>query len=110
MLTVKVKNEVELDLTNKESALPPLPCLPDTLDNVVQVDEVQEPESKRAKIQCSDSVEWLDDVCMITGESTILKVVLVKSEINKYFDIAQKESDKCLTLLEWWKENEYQFP
>jgi len=103
----KVKKDEQLETAGP--TLPQLPEIPnDDDDDEVQVKEPENP-AKKARIQCSDAIEWLGDVC-ITSVSEMPKETLLDAEIDRYFSFTRKESDASLTLLQWWKENEQIFP
>lgn len=101
---VKVKNE------RSEEALPTMPTMLglNSDESDVTVEEVPVPV-KKPKIVCADADDWLEDV-YVAGESQIPVAELVEREITRYMSSGRQTTDTALTLLEWWKKNQYEYP
>ncbi|WAR31598.1 ZBED1-like protein [Mya arenaria] len=116
VMVKKEKNDPDAATAGQEANIPELPNLPE-LPNVPPVPDndgqelsiEDEPASKKAKVMCSDYMDWLSDV-IVVGESSVPVVDLVQEELNRYLLSERRATDSKLTLLQWWKENEFQFP
>ena len=117
-ITVQVKKEKDLPVTELDESLPKLPSLdslPGQEENEENHDiihteksnETEEPAPK--KIKCADFEEWFDDVC-VTGVSVQSVNSLVEQEVARYLASNRHADDSKLSLLEWWKKYEYSYP
>lgn len=50
--------------------------------------------------------EWFDDV-IVTGTSQKLMSVIINQEVKMHLTSNRDESDSKLSLLEWWKKNQF---
>jgi hypothetical protein len=109
-LSGKIKIE-KIEINEGENTLPQLPSLPS--ENVIIENDsdksIVESPAKKMKIMCSDADKWLEDVIII-GESQNTDDDIIENEIQRYLDSQRQNTDTTLTLLEWWKCNEYLYP
>ena len=114
---LSVKTEPTED--NPPPALPSLPSVSDPTDDdiIVQNEKCESgktpksPPNKKVKsiFHNEDIDDWLTDVIYVGG-STKTPAEMIQEEIGRYLASEIPEEDIKLSILEWWKRNQYLYP
>ena len=111
-VNVVVKTEKTDNMEGEEPTLPRLPSLDnEPLEAEPEAEAERQPQTKKFRSADADE-SWLDDI-ICTGEDAApgksgkSPAIL---EVERYISCKVGASDEGLTVLQWWKKNEFFFP